>query len=214
MNNANILKRRKELGLTQADIAKTVGVSRVSVSLWEKGETTPKGMYVTLLAKALKCNVNWLLTGQGSPDPEKQNSQETSVVSVALKPQGAFPLISWVQAGGWNDINLTSRYDADHYPCPIKCSDNTFLLKVVGKSMNPVFTEGDLIFVDPEVDATNGKYVVARLDDDNQATFKQLIIEDGHKYLQAVNPNWPTPIIPINGKCTIVGVVISSMKLF
>ncbi len=214
MNNENILKRRKELGLTQADIAKTVGVSRVSVSLWEKGETTPKGMYVTLLAKALKCNVNWLLTGQGSPAPEKQNSQETSVISVALKPQGAFPLISWVQAGGWNDINLTSRYDADHYPCPIKCSDNTFLLKVVGKSMNPVFTEGDLIFVDPEVDATNGKYVVARLDDDNQATFKQLIIEDGHKFLQAVNPNWPTPIIPINGKCTIVGVVISSMKLF
>jgi SOS-response transcriptional repressor LexA len=214
MKSQRIFTRRKELNLTQPDVAKFVGVTKAAVSKWEKGDSYPKGENLYSLAKVLKCDANWLLTGQGSPDPERQNSQETSVVSVALKPQGAFPLISWVQAGGWNDINLTSGYDADHYPCPIKCSDNTFLLKVVGKSMNPVFTEGELIFVDPEVDATNGKYVVARLDDDNQATFKQLIIEDGHKYLQAVNPNWPTPIIPINGKCTIVGVVISSMKLF
>ena len=214
MKSQRILERRKQLALTQLDVAKASGVSKQAVSKWEKGDTFPKGESLFLLAKALKCDAYWLLNGQGSPEPAKQEPQETSVVSVALKPQGAFPLISWVQAGGWNDINLTSRYDADHYPCPIKCSDNTFLLKVVGKSMNPVFTEGDLIFVDPEVDATNGKYVVARLDDDNQATFKQLIIEDGHKYLQAVNPNWPTPIIPINGKCTIVGVVISSMKLF
>ncbi|MBL4831292.1 MAG: LexA family transcriptional regulator [Aliivibrio sp.] len=206
-----MLNRRKELGLTQADIAKAVGVSRVSVSLWEKGETTPKGIYISLLAKVLKCDVNWLLTGQGSPEPIEK---EATIVPVALQPQGAYPLISWVQAGGWSDICLTDLHEADYYPCPIKCSKNTFILKVVGKSMNPVFTEGELIYVDPDADAENGKYVVARLDDENQATFKQLIIEDGHKYLQAVNPNWPTPIIPINGNCTIVGVVISSMRLF
>lgn len=165
------------------------------------------------LASFLKCDVNWLLTGQGSPEPAKQE-QETTVVSVALKPQGSYPVISWVQAGGWNDIHLTDLHDADYYPCPVRCSKNTFLLKVVGKSMNPVFREGELIFVDPDVEAVNGKYVVARLDDENQATFKQLIIEDGKKFLQAANPDWPTPIIPINGNCTIVGVVISSMKLF
>ena len=74
-----------------------------------------------------------------------------------------------------------------------------------------------MIFVVPEVQAVDGKYVVARLDDENQATFKQLIIEDGQKFLQAANPDWPTPIQPIqpiNGNCTIVGVVISAMRLF
>ena len=213
MDKVKILLRRREIGLTQTELAKAVGVSRVSVSHWETGETTPKGVYVPLLAKALKCDVNWLLTGQGSPEPAKQE-QETTVVSVALKAQGSYPVISWVQAGGWNDIHLTDLHDADYYPCPVRCSKNTFLLKVVGKSMNPVFREGELIFVDPDVEAVNGKYVVARLDDENQATFKQLIIEDGKKFLQAANPDWPTPIIPINGNCTIVGVVISSMKLF
>jgi len=71
-----------------------------------------------------------------------------------------------------------------------------------------------LILIDPEVQTVDGKYVVARLDDENQATFKQLIIEDGQKFLQAANPDWPTPIQPINGNCTIVGVVISAMRLF
>ena len=72
----------------------------------------------------------------------------------------------------------------------------------------------DVNFIDPKVKTVDGKYAVARLDDGNQATFKQLIIEDGQKFLQAANPDWPTPIQPINGNCTIVGVVISAMRLF
>ena len=46
-----------------------------------------------------------------------------------------------------------------------------------------------LIFIDPKVQTVDGKYVVVRLDDENQATFKQLIIEDGQKILQAANPD-------------------------
>ena len=210
---SRILRLRKEKKLTQASVAKASGVSTASVTQWEQDAYQPRGESLIALAKVLNCDVNWLLHGQGFPEPANQTPQETTVVSVALKPQGSYPVISWVQAGGWNDINLTDLYEADRYPCPVKCSDNTFILKVVGKSMSPVFAEGELIFVDPEVEPINGKYVVARLDDENQATFKQLIIEDGHKFLQAANPNWPTPIIPINGNCTIVGVVISVMRL-
>lgn len=81
-------------------------------------------------------------------------------------------------------------------------------------SMSPIFNEGELVFVDPEVEAISGKYIIARLDDENEATFKQLIIEDNQKFLKAANPNWPTQIQIISGNCTIVGVVISSMKLF
>ncbi len=192
MKNQRILTRRKELQLTQPEIAKFIGVTKAAVSKWEKGDSSPKGENLYSLAKILKCDVDWLLTGQGSPLPARS---ESNVESVALKPQGAYPVISWVQAGDWNDISLTNLHEADRYPCPVKCSEETFILKVVGKSMNPVFTEGELIFVDPEIQASNGKYVIARLEDENQATFKQIIIEDGLKYLQAINPNWPTPII-------------------
>ncbi|WP_167815438.1 S24 family peptidase [Pseudoalteromonas galatheae] len=78
--------------------------------------------------------------------------------------------------------------------------------------MEPKFQGGDLIFVDPEATCVHGSYVVAKFDDDNQATFKQLIIEGGQKYLKALNPNWPVQLIQINGNCTLVGRVVFTGK--
>ena len=117
-----------------------------------------------------------------------------------------------MQAGSWSEITEIKAYDAERFMCPVNCSDLTFVLKVQGISMEPKFDEGDLIFVDPEAECIHGSYVVARLDDDNQATFKQLIIEGGHKFLKAANPNWPEQLIPINGNCTLVGKVIFTGK--
>lgn len=210
----NLRLQMKSLGLTQVELANRAGITQTTVNRILSGKIS-KTTRIIEIAKALKCDPNWLLNGQGTPPSQvKESSIDYNVQSTPQKLQGGFPLISWVQAGDWSDISLTSIHEADHYPCPVKCSKSTFLLKVIGKSMSPVFNEGELIFVDPEVQPIDGKYVVARLDDENQATFKQLIIEDGHKFLQAANPNWPTPIQPINGNCTIVGVVISAMRLF
>ncbi|PKG37169.1 LexA family protein [Psychromonas sp. Urea-02u-13] len=205
MINKNFSDRRKDLGLTQAETAKAVGVSRVSISQWEKGITSPKGKNLHALAKVLNCDPDWLLNGQG---PFAPKTTEVSNVVAGPELHGLYPVISWVQAGDWSGIHEINAADAIHYPCPVKCSDKTFLLKIQGMSMSPKFNEGDLIFVDPAVEPTNGKYVVARLDDENEATFKQLIIEGGHKFLKAANPAWPTQIQPINGNFTIVGVVI------
>ena len=78
--------------------------------------------------------------------------------------------------------------------------------------MEPKFNESDLVFVDLEAECIHGSYVVARLDDNNQATFKQLIIKGNQKFLKAANPNWPEQLIPINGNCTLVGKVIFTGK--
>lgn len=210
MMNEKVSQRRKELGLSQADLARAVGVSRGSVNKWEKGDISIKGVNLGPLAKALKCDVNWLLTGQELSVPK---TKEPSNIEPGPELQGSYPVISWVQAGDWSQIYELNRSEVDHYPCPVKCSPRTFILKVCGMSMSPVFNEGELIFIDPDIEATSGKYVVARLDDENEATFKQLIIESGHRYLKAANPAWPTQIQSINGNCTIVGVAISTMRL-
>lgn len=82
------------------------------------------------------------------------------------------------------------------------------MLSVQRQSMEPKFHGGDLIFVNLEAECIHGSYVVTRLDDNNEATFKQLIIKSGHKFLKATNPNWPEQLIPINGNYTLVGKVI------
>lgn len=70
-----------------------------------------------------------------------------------------------------------------------------------------------MVLVDTEVDAENGKLVVAKLTDVNEATFKKFIVDSGQKYLKALNPAFP--ILPINGNCKIIGVVVDAkLKLF
>jgi SOS-response transcriptional repressor LexA len=120
------------------------------------------------------------------------------------------PLISWVQAGEWSEIaeGYVPPYGEELFPCPVHCSKETFVLRIRGASMEPKFRDGELIFVDPNVEAIHGKYVVVRLNDSNEATFKQLIIEDERQYLKALNPNWPTPIIEIKADATICGVAV------
>lgn len=128
---------------------------------------------------------------------------------------GRCPLISWVQAGDWSEIvDLFAPGDAEEWlPCPVKHSDRTFVLRVRGESMHnphgrPSFQDGDLIFVDPERHAEHGSLVVVRMSGANEATFKRLVIEGERKYLRALNPAWPEPMIEINGHATICGVVI------
>ena len=78
MMNQRLLTRRKELGLSQADLARAVGVSRASVNHWEKGNPAIKGENLIPLAKVLKCDINWLLNGQGSSAPEPKKSSVTT----------------------------------------------------------------------------------------------------------------------------------------
>jgi len=80
--------------------------------------------------------------------------------------------------------------------------------------MEPEFYAGDLIFVDPSKQHDNYSFVIALLEDENEATFKQLIIEDGKKYLKALNPDWPNKFTSINGNCRIIGTVVGKWKKY
>lgn len=202
MDIANRVKeRRKVLGLTQYQLAELTNSAQTSIQKIEKGVTkNPRN--IEALARALQCTPEYLRFGVGEIDnatngPEFKNK---------------LPLISWVQAGAWADIQEVSALEAEHFLCPVNCSDKSFVLRVQGVSMEPKFFDGDLIFVDPEAECLHGSYVVARLDDENQATFKQLIIEGGQKFLKAANPNWPEQLVPINGNCTLVGRVVFTGK--
>lgn len=120
------------------------------------------------------------------------------------------PLISWVQAGAWTEVTGSFTVDdAEAFlPCPLQCSAETFVLRVRGESMEPRFRDGDLIFVDPAVSPDHGRFVVVRAEDFGEATFKQLIIEGEHKYLKALNPDWPERIIESDSRATVCGVVV------
>ena len=68
------------------------------------------------------------------------------------------------------------------------------------------------ILVDTGKEPKNGSLVVAKLDDTNEATFKKYVIDSGRKFLKPLNPSYP--LLPINGNCRIVGVVVEAKYRF
>lgn len=128
------------------------------------------------------------------------------------KNTNAYPLVSWVSAGCWLEaVEPYRKDDIDVWPeTTVDASEGSFWLRVKGDSMtSPVgFTvpEGMIILVDPEKEAVSGKLVVAKLESENEATFKQYMVDAGRKYLKALNPQHPLTII--NGDCKIIGVVV------
>ncbi|AWK13299.1 LexA family transcriptional regulator [Candidatus Fukatsuia symbiotica] len=137
--------------------------------------------------------------------------QDISTINFEIR---MIPIISWVQAGAWTEINHT-EVDlslTEKYSCPIPCGKMTYILRVIGDSMIDEYKPGDMIFVDPEVAPVHGDDVVALCIDSSEATFKRLVEDSGKKYLKALNKNWPEQYIKINGNCSIIGTVIFSGK--
>jgi len=125
-----------------------------------------------------------------------------------------YPLISWDQAAERSIIGRKSTCDAEVWlPCPVTCSTDTYVLSVTGVSMEPRFHEGHLLYVDPQVAAVHGKYVVVKLAESDEALFRQLIVEGNRQYLKALNPDWPNRIIELNADPTLCGVVIFKGEL-
>ena len=157
------------------------------------------------LEKAMNKDQGWMDTPHGDGARQEEHNAHGGPDLRSLHP-----LISWVQAGNWYEISesFVPAYGAELLPCPVSCSPESFVLRVRGSSMEPKFHEGDLIFVDPNVSPDHGKYVVVRLDESNESTFKQLIIEEGKQYLKALNPDWPNRIIEVDEEATICGVIV------
>lgn len=208
-------------GLNQAGLARACGISRASVNAWVRGSTESiDGKYLTTAAAYLNVNPHWLATGQGpaktfgDKSGDKQAERPVDAVQNISGGHGV-PLISWVQAGSWSDVSDPFQVgDAEDWlPCPVRHGPRTYCVRVRGDSMfnpagRPSYADGDIVFVDPDRDAQNGDRVIVRLDDQQEATFKQLLVEDGRKILKALNPEWSPKYLEINERATITGVVI------
>ncbi|WP_299262938.1 S24 family peptidase [uncultured Psychrosphaera sp.] len=202
-----LLYAMAQRSISQSELARKIEVSPQSIQYICSGKAKKSG-HTASIARVLGISPNWLEKGIGKMELTEENTYESD------KNINQVPLISWVQAGSWSEISdIFQPSDAsDFYPCPERNSSSTFALTVLGESMSPEFINGEIIFVDPEVGAKNGSCVVVRQNGNTEATFKQLIIDGSAKYLKALNPNWPSPIIEMLPDARVCGVVIGSYR--
>ena len=65
-----------------------------------------------------------------------------------------------------------------------------YALRVIGDSMAPEFIDGHIIIIDPAMTPQHGAYVI--IDYQGETTFRQFVVEQGRKFLKALNDAYLT----------------------
>jgi SOS-response transcriptional repressor LexA len=201
-----IKARMDALGLIPQDLVGRLGVSKGTVSnmLNRNHSRGIDEKTVEKLARILKSTPAYLRYGiedsvQQGPDIK-----------------GFVPVISWIAAGQWREME--EHYvteDTEFVACPHSHGQRTYALRVVGDSMTAPhgrsFPEGYLIFVDPDLEALPGDFVIAKLKTPRSGsisgvTFKQLAVDGDTPYLRPLNSMHP----PIFDEFDVIGRVIGS----
>ncbi|EIC83382.1 LexA family transcriptional regulator [Serratia sp. M24T3] len=189
-------------------LSRATGLSSKGVSKWLNAESLPRPAVMAELAKFLKVDPVWLQLGITT-------GENSNVSNFRPYTRGAtYPVLSKVQAGAWDEaIEAYSLKEIDLWlESEAHIQGEGFWLLVDGDSMTAPMglsiPEGTFVLFDTGKEATNGKLVVAKLTDFNEATFKKFVIDSGQKYLKGLNPAWP--MVPINGNCRIIGVAVET----
>lgn len=191
---------RNAIGLTQSELAKKVGIVPRQIAAYEGGEARPRINALHNLAAALGTTPEWLTSGIGDPP---NIAHVRSTITLPL-----IPVITFVQAANlWREDSIVGY---DYIPAPRLASESVFAVKVEGDSMQSSsgisFPDGSTVIFDPDADPNNGDFVLCKLNESDDVTFKQLIIDQGKHYLHPLNPRYMN--MPVNKNISIMGVAI------
>jgi phage repressor protein C with HTH and peptisase S24 domain len=144
-----IRKRREELGLSQAQLAKqSGGISQATVEKIEKGETL-RSKFLPLIAKRLGLPLESL-------DPSLAGLPEAAERPPAPPPilvsrDRDFPIYASVEGGPGEILRSTDPIDFIPRPAPVAHVKEAYGLVVTGESMAPEFKPGETALVNPKL---------------------------------------------------------------
>nr|DAN98890.1 MAG TPA: Repressor protein CI [Caudoviricetes sp.] len=206
-----------EKGISQAELARLIGIKQPSVFKILSGETrNPKK--ILEIATALNVDPHWLKTGEGDPDPsyrivevsepQKPNTVRIDILDVEASAGNGAYLSPTEQGLLSQEFDLTffrqqfGRADAKHLK----------LITVKGDSMAPTLESGDLLYVDISENyfAADGLYVFTF---DGQTFIKRLQKVGKEMLVISDNPTYKEWTFTQGDDVFIHGRVVFSMPM-
>lgn len=205
----------------QAEFARRTGMpdSQVSQLIGENPTKNIGNKIARRIEEAFGKHEGWLDTPHVNEQRAEYEVQpardyENADDGPEFKSGRKYPVISWVEAGEWTALcDNFQPGDAEEWRhCHIDLGKCGYVLVVRGESMtNPdapiSFPDGMLIYVNPEMEARPGRFVIVRRNATNEATFKRLSSIEGELYLEAINPRWPNRYLKLEPGDHICGVI-------
>ena len=174
-------KRRKELGLTLAQIADAVGVTEATAQRWESGNIkSVRHEKITLLANILKVSPADLMGWEIKSDYSKN-----------LRPMPEMKKIPRVGRIACGDPITAEENIEDYDETPAGWKAD-FSLLCVGDSMSPKIEAGDIVAIRCQPQVNNGEIAAVRIGD--EATLKMVFLHQDYIELRPVNPSYPSII--------------------
>lgn len=158
-----IREAREKLGWTQSDLAKKMGTTQQTIQRYEAGAVDVNSSKLVRLAEILGTTVDYLI---GIPTN-----------AVRARPGGVpRPVIGRISAGPFGTVYEESGEELDVPDDVWECHRGGFWMRVSGNSMNRLFAEGSMVYVDPACEVRNGDVGVACVNGD-EGTVKRIFFE-------------------------------------
>lgn len=183
---ARVKEKRQQLNLSQADLAKRVGVSQQAINSLETG-LTERSRHIAQIARALDVTVDYLLDGDGTPAPAA-SPVELPPVHFSSLPKDV-PVYG--QTVGGEDGNfLFNGQVIDYFRRPPGAATmrDLYGLFVTGTSMWPRFEDGEPIYASPSRPPAIGDYVIIQVHGSDEGSTPE-------SYIKRLVKRTPTKII-------------------
>jgi hypothetical protein len=212
VNLKGLVHRELGEGLTEEELASAVGVSVPTIANILVDELPQDPAVWEIFARYFRIHADFLRSG-GPPHSEGLFDLTESAHPSPLGPMRKVPLLRWDQI----DQMVTS----EEVPRLIQAEamletdvpgKRTFAVQVKDNSMQPLFSEGEIIFVNPDLPGEPGHYVVVESEDGRPegALLRQVKEIGGQAILHPLNRRYED--LPVTKDQRIWGRVVRLRK--
>ncbi len=191
---------RRDLGLTQKQMAMALKVTLRSYQKYEYGDALPSESVLELLSLKFDVNPDWVLTGEG----EKFRKEPEGWPPPGALKVGQIPVYGHVPAGWPEKIEAREKPLSYIYVPKDWISPGTIALIVQGDSMAPTLKNGEIVLVEPvSSPPKDGTIVVASWN--GEYTIKEIRRTNDKILLIPHNPRFRTIEVSLDSGLRIVG---------
>ncbi|KZU89073.1 helix-turn-helix domain-containing protein [Lactiplantibacillus plantarum] len=216
----NIKRLRKSHGYTQKDLASILKVKPTSISAWESGRNKPLMDKITIMSTLFGVSTSELvgdtfykndindIYNQLNPDRQQNvynyadNQLREQNNTIVRMPRTQIKLLGAVSAGTGEEL----QDDTTEVDYTGTVPEYDYALQVNGDSMEPLFTDQQIIFVKYSEEAFNGQIIIAYVD--GKAYVKKYHCNGAKCELVSLNSKYDPIDVSGNENFKIKGVVV------
>lgn len=167
---------RNHIGYSQKKIADVLRVSRSTIAMWETGASEPDNETLYKIADYFGVTVDYLLGRDDNPHPT--TSPKGIKIPVLGRVAAGIPIEAIEEILDYEEIDEAMAKTGDF-----------FALRIAGTSMEPKFSEGDVVIVRKQDSVESGEIAVVLVNGDD-ATCKKVLIHDNGLSLVSLNSSY------------------------